>query len=250
MTRRLLAVATLLAAGAAAPAFANCPPLSVYRVTGVTLTNGTLAQATQTLFAGTAWKAEPSPAASNLNVSLSDVGGPLDKVLAAVLQKAGGSTYAVGSTIDAASCVVHINATSLAPPVVPAAHASIVAPPVPDKAMPPDAAHSYALGSATPVASPAPAAPAYTLKAHMLLSRALAEYVKHEGWTLKWNVADDYMLDAPFPIPAGDNVISGVSYVIDAYKEQGGLLGATALFAKPNHVVAIIPTTAAAQENP
>lgn len=85
----------------------------------------------------------------------------------------------------------------------------------------------------------------YTLKAGMLLSRALGEYTKKNGWDLKWNVQPDFVLEAPFPIPSGDDVIAGVSYVIRTYKAQGALLGATLVFAKPNHVVALLPTSAA-----
>lgn len=251
-TRILALTAALAATTAAAPALANCPPLSVYRVGGVSLANGTLEQAVTMLLAGTAWKAETSPQAGSMRVTMQNVGGPTNKVLDAVLDNASNDTWAVTSTQDTRACVVHVAATRIAPlPVTKAA-------PVPAAAsMPTGAAKTYGASNTAvpttlaaapyPKVNPVPAS--YTLPAHTLLSKALAKYVAAKGWSLKWDIQDDYMLDAPFPIPGSDDVIAGVSYVVGAYKQQGGMLGATALFARPNHVVAILPTTAATQEN-
>lgn len=95
----------------------------------------------------------------------------------------------------------------------------------------------------TVVTKSAPRAPApagdYVLPRGVPLSHALESYVSSLGWTLRWNIHDDYVLDAPFPIPQGDDVIKGVTYVVRAYQSQGGLLGATPMFAMPNHVVVI-----------
>lgn len=236
--RNLLALAMLAAMGAATPALAACPPLSVYRVGNVSLNNGTLAQAAVRLFDNTAWKVDTSLAASALTVSMANVSGPLDQVLAQVLKAAGSTDYTVSSTEDTAQCIVRIDAV----PVGSAVAAAGSAPP------------AHAAAATYPVRASAPAAatqqhPGYILPAHQLLSRALGDYVKGQGWTLKWsNAVDDYPLDAPFPIPSGKDVIAGVMYVISAYKRQGAMLGVTPVFAKPNHVVAILPTTAAAQE--
>ncbi|TAN03129.1 MAG: hypothetical protein EPN36_14120 [Rhodanobacteraceae bacterium] len=252
---RILALTVAIAAvTTAGPVLANCPPLSVYRVGGVSLANGTLAQAADMLLAGTAWKAETSPQASTMRVSMKNVGGPTDKVLAAVLDSASNDTYAVASTQDTSACVVHVTATRIAPPPAPpVALAASHAPVAGNSSMPRIPAETFPSGKGVaPAAAPAPAYPkvdpvpaSYTLPAHMLLSKALARYVTHEGWTLKWNIPDDYMLDAPFPIPGSDDVISGVTYVVNAYKVQGGMLGEAPCFAKPNHVVVMVPSTAA-----
>lgn len=255
---RILALSVALAAATVAtPVLANCPALSVYRVGGVSLANGTLAQAADMLLAGTAWKAETSPQASAMRVSMKNVGGPTDKVLDAVLDSASNDTYAVASTEDTSKCVVHVTATRIAPPPAPpvalAARAPAAGsmPTIPAQTFPggkgvtpvATAAGAAAHAPAYPKVDPTPAT--YTLPAHMLLSKALARYVTHEGWALKWNIPDDYMLDAPFPIPGSDDVIAGVSYVVKAYKLQGGMLGEAPCFAKPNHVVVMVPSTAA-----
>lgn len=86
---------------------------------------------------------------------------------------------------------------------------------------------------------PAPDA-GYTIPAGTLLSTGLASFVKSFGWTLKWNVTSDYMLDEPLPIPAG-SIIDGVNYVMRAYQSQGGLLGVRPVYAKPNKVVSVQP---------
>lgn len=248
---RILALAVAIAAvTTAGPVLANCPPLSVYRVGGVSLANGTLAQAAGMLLAGTAWRAETSPQASALRVSMKNVGGPTDKVLAAVLDSASNDTYAVASTQDTSACVVHVTATRIAPPPAPpvalaAAPAPAVGsmPKIPAETFPSGKGAAPAPATSYPKVDPVPAS--YTLPAHMLLSKALARYVTHEGWSLKWNIPDDYMLDAPFPIPGSDDVIAGVTYVVNAYKVQGGMLGEAPCFAKPNHVVVMVPSTAA-----
>lgn len=103
--------------------------------------------------------------------------------------------------------------------------------------------HSAVASVATP---PAPGASIYVIPSGTMLSQGLTNYVKRFGWSMRWNVKDDYMLDAPLPIPAG-SVSKGVTFVVHTYQMQGGLLGDTPLFAKPNRVVVIQP--AAIREN-
>lgn len=97
--------------------------------------------------------------------------------------------------------------------------------------------------------APAKPKPPYTLKAGQTLSHALAQYVAAHGWTLVWNVRNDYVLSQPFPIPRRDGVIAGVSYVMKAYQAQGGLLGDAPVFAMPNHVVVIKPMTVSLEQS-
>lgn len=119
------------------------------------------------------------------------------------------------------------------PPMVAKAATSRSAEAVPVADPPPRSAPVLATASA-------PAAPrGYVLQRGETLSHALEGYVASLGWTLRWNIHDDYVLDAPFPIPPGDDVIHGVTYVVRAYQSQGGLLSATPMFAMPNHVVVI-----------
>ena len=76
-----------------------------------------------------------------------------------------------------------------------------------------------------------------------MLSKGLAEYVKKFGWSMRWNIKTDYLVDTQLPIPAG-SVIHGVTYVVRAYQSWGGLLGDVPRFAKPNKVVVMQPVTA------
>lgn len=242
--RALAATLALAAMAIATPSFADCPPLSVYQVSGVTLRDGTLTQAASMLFSGTAWTVHTDPAAANLRVSLSGVGGPLDKVLNEVLTHVGRGKYAVGSVNDAQACTVHITVTSLAPP--PAAVAvkptHLAGTAVKTAAAAPGHFTAPAVDDVDPLPQTTPAQPVgYTLPAGAILSHALATYVKSQGWTLRWNLSQDYVLDAPFPIPAGDSVVEGVRYVLRAYKAQGGLLDAAPHFWDANHVVEIQP---------
>jgi len=83
---------------------------------------------------------------------------------------------------------------------------------------------------------------AYAIPAGTMLSRGLAAYVKRFGWSMRWNIPGDYMLDAQLPIPAG-SMAEGVAYVIRAYQAQGGMLGDEPVFAQPNKIVVIKPTS-------
>lgn len=96
--------------------------------------------------------------------------------------------------------------------------------------------------AAVPVPKP------YVLPKGKSLSSALAAYVAAHGWTLKWAIKNDYVLEAPFPIPAGKNLVGGVSYVVRAYQAQGGLMGDVPVFAMPNHVVVIRPMSTSLED--
>lgn len=243
-----VAAATLFLA-ATSVANAACPPLSVYRVAGVTLADGTLDQAAKLLLADTAWRLEASPDASKLHVSLHDVGGPLDKVFAATLHEAGGTSgYALSSTQDSEQCVLHVNVTALAQPpsAVPVANRAPVASPAhfepavttAVRPMTSFAIHDTAAPPVDPSQTP------YTIPAGVMLSRGLADYVKRFGWTLVWTITDDYRMNEPFPIPAG-TLRDGMTYVFNAYQSQHGLLGSIPDFHSPNKTVVVEPVTAA-----
>lgn len=70
------------------------------------------------------------------------------------------------------------------------------------------------------------------------LSEALERYVRERGWSLRWNIGEDYVLDASLPIPSSD-LIEGVTWVVNTYQSQGGMLGVVPRFARSNRVVVI-----------
>lgn len=70
------------------------------------------------------------------------------------------------------------------------------------------------------------------------LSEALERYVRDRGWSLRWNIGEDYALDASLPIPSSD-LIEGVTWVVNTYQSQGGMLGVVPRFARSNRVVVI-----------
>ncbi len=78
----------------------------------------------------------------------------------------------------------------------------------------------------------------YTIKAGTMLSTGLTKYVDGFGWSIRWKLADDYRLDAPFPIPVG-SLEHGLRYVFKAYQAQGGLLGDGFVLNEPNKVAVI-----------
>ncbi|MGH8159357.1 MAG: hypothetical protein ACREPQ_14650 [Rhodanobacter sp.] len=84
----------------------------------------------------------------------------------------------------------------------------------------------------------------YTIPAGIMLSEGLTKYVKSFGWSMRWNVKDDFRLDAPLPIPAG-SMKEGVNYVVHTYQAQGALLGDAPDYHNPNQFVVIEPVTAA-----
>ncbi len=70
------------------------------------------------------------------------------------------------------------------------------------------------------------------------LSEALERYVRERGWSLRWNIGEDYVLDASLPIPSTD-LIESVTWVVNTYQSQGGMLGVVPRFARSNRVVVI-----------
>lgn len=91
---------------------------------------------------------------------------------------------------------------------------------------------------ATP-AAPAPTVSAITtIPAGSRLSDALEVFINSRGWSLRWLIDEDYMLDADLPIP-GTDVIDAVTWVVQTYQRQGGMRGVVPRFARGNRVVAI-----------
>lgn len=86
--------------------------------------------------------------------------------------------------------------------------------------------------------APVPMNQGSVLQAGSRLSSSLEQFVRTHGWQLRWNIDEDYLLDVGIPLPAGD-VIQGVTYVINTYQSQGGMLGVVPRFAKSNRVVVI-----------
>lgn len=76
------------------------------------------------------------------------------------------------------------------------------------------------------------------LPAGSRLSVALERYVRERGWDLRWQIDEDYVLDANLPIPAAD-LIESVTWVVHAYQSQGGMYGVVPRFARSNRVVVI-----------
>lgn len=218
MSRRVFRVAALVAALAASGAAAACPPMSAYRVTGVSADQVPIASALEMLFGGTAWTGVVNGQADDVRVSFRGVSGPLDQVLTKVLEGAGrASPASISSVSDTNRCITTV---------------TVQQPVVAQAALPVAAAQD---------ATPVPAAPARrgdVLAAGSNVSEAMAAYVERNGWTLRWLIDEDYVLDADLPIPAMD-LIDGVTYVIRAYQAQGGMRGVSPRFARGNNVVVI-----------
>ncbi len=90
----------------------------------------------------------------------------------------------------------------------------------------------------TPAAVPPPRWQTTTIPAGSRLSDALETFVRTRGWSMRWLIEEDYMLDADLPIPATD-VIEAVTWVVQTYQRQGGMRGVVPRFARGNQVVAI-----------
>lgn len=212
---------TLLAglAGACGSASANasCPPLSAYRVTNVSADNLRIGAAMDMLVSGTTWSSSVAGTDDDVTVTFRGVSGPLDQVLSKVAEAAGqASTSAVSMVTDPTRCIATVTVT---PPVAPAAPVA-------------------AADAEAPAAPIAPQHPSETLRAGGTLSEALGDYAQRKGWSLRWQLDDDYMLDVDVPIPPMD-LIDGVTYVVRAYQAQGGLIGVVPRFAQSNKVVVI-----------
>lgn len=214
-----MTMSVLLAAALAAAAPANgCPDMSVYSVSGATARDMPLPDAVALLFDGTAWRGEVQGDAGALKVSFSGVSGPLDKVFDALVRQAGAaSAQPLAARRDPTRCVATISVRAI------------------PRAMP--AVPATAAAEAAPVADHG-----FVLRAGSSLSSALDAYAKSKGWSLRWNVRDDYMLDADVTIPPM-TIEQGITWVVRAYQAQGGLLGVQPRFARPNHVAVIEPMT-------
>lgn len=70
------------------------------------------------------------------------------------------------------------------------------------------------------------------------LSVALERFIRERGWDVRWNIEEDYILDANLPIPTTD-VIEAVTWVVHTYQSQGGLPGVVPRFARTNKIVVI-----------
>lgn len=216
MTRRAYFTLLVGLVGACGSAYANasCPPLSAYRVTNVSAENVRIGVAMDMLVSGTTWSPNIVGSDDDVTVSFRGVSGPLDQVLSKVVEAAGqASTAAVSMVTDPVRCIATVN---VAPPVAPAAP----------------------VGALAEVAPVAPRYQSESLPAGGTLSEALTSYAERKGWTLRWQLDDDYMLDVDIPIPPMD-LIDGVTYVVRAYQAQGGLNGVVPRFARSNKVVVI-----------
>lgn len=225
MTRRaeIALLVGLMGACGTAVASPACPPLSAYRVTNVSAENVRIGTAMEMLVSGTTWSSNVAGSDDHVTVSFRGVSGPLDQVLSKVVEAAGqASVSPVSMVTDTTRCIATV--TVMAPPSAAAAPAE-----ADDGAV------------AMPAPAPAPAAPQYsaeTLRAGSTLSEALTDYAGRKGWTLRWQLEDDYILDVDVPIPPM-SLIDGVTYVVRAYQAQGGLNGVVPRFARSNKVVVI-----------
>lgn len=214
-SQRCLAAVLLAVSGGA---WANCPPLSVYRVSNASVSDAPLEEALALVLEGTAWKAEVSGVGANATVTFGGVSGPLDRVIESVIQAIGEGGHPVSSVADTQSCVLRVNGRA---PVVAAAKAA-------------DPAEAARAGTA----APAMQARSYTLQSGARLSEALRGYARSHGWELRWNLTEDYVIDVDIAVPPMD-VIAGVTWVVQAYQAQGGLRGVTPRFARGNRVAVI-----------
>lgn len=220
MTRRAYFALLVGLVGACGSAYANpsCPPLSAYRVTNVSAENVRIGTAMDMLVSGTTWSSAVAGPDNDVTVSFRGVSGPLDQVLSKVVEAAGQATTAsVSMVTDPTRCVATVTVTPAVTAPTPAAAGDAV------------------------VAEAAPAVPRHEseiLRAGGTLSEALTQYAERKGWTMRWQLDDDYMLDVDVPIPPMD-LIDGVTYVVRAYQAQGGLIGVVPRFARSNKVVVI-----------
>lgn len=238
MSRKTHALA--LAAALSAPALmaqTHCPDLARFEVGGITMHDTTLDVAVDRLLAGTPWVAEYVGPVDAVRVSLDGVSGPMDLVMDDLIRGASASpaVSSVSAMRDSSACLMRVEVTPLRPAAPQGA------------SMLPD----LGLASADPIPVPMPGVidakdqgPGH--RTHVLpggrkLSQALSEYVALHGWTLRWRIEDDFLIDTDIPIPPGD-VIDGVLHVVRAYQSAGAMRTVRPRFAEPNRVV-VIETT-------
>lgn len=250
MTARAHTVATLpavvLMAGLAlspdtqAQSGSQCVALNAHRVESLSARNVSPKDALGMVLAGTRWKLEIDPTITE-PVTFRSVSGPADLIIERLADQ-----FDTDGTLvlmqDRGSCTLRLRR--------PAPPAPVAAVPVPTPA--PVAVPVAPTGKAAPAPGPAtetvaavergPTRLPATLKKGQRLSEALEGYIVERGWSMRWLIDEDYVLDADVPVPAMD-VIDGVTWVVEAYQAQGGLRGAAPRFARGNKVVVIEPMT-------
>ncbi|MBT9165436.1 MAG: hypothetical protein DDT25_00081 [Chloroflexi bacterium] len=218
-----------LASAAASSVEARCPDLSRYSVSSISLRNGSLDVAIRQILRQTAWDAEFVGPATDIRLSLVGVSGPMDTVLENVIRRAGesGAVESISSIIDHDTCTVRIDV-------------------VPNRPEPPpitEGGESLIAEAATQKTNhdPDPSERHHVLLGGMRLSEALSKYVESHGWSLRWRIDDDFIIDTDIPVPPS-NVIDGVTNVIRAYQSAGAMISVRPRFANPNRVVVIEST--------
>lgn len=225
-----LAVAGALPATAAPP---RCPDLENYDVSNISVRGGTLDRIVNRVLDGTAWKAEFKGPATDIRLSVIGVSGPMDLVLDRVIRRAGEAEVveSVSSVVDRATCTVTVSVTTKRP--------------TPSVLVEAPAAEAFAAvtaaAAAAPLREPTPAERTHVLPGGSKLSDALSKYVEAHGWTLRWRIEEDFLIDTDIPIPEGD-VVNGVLHVVRAYQAAGAMKTVRPRFAAPNKVV-VIETT-------
>jgi len=195
--------------GYATAPFQACLPMGTYHITGISANELPVQQAIDILFTGTPWSVNIIGSLPPLTLSYSGVSGPLDQVLAQSIEQAGQSlSLPVVAVSDPTRCLVTISTPSTAP------------------AEERDGVKLEELRYGG------------VLPAGEALSAALEQYAEQQGWTLRWNIDDDYLLDVDLPLPA-ESIINTITWVVNTYQSQGGLAGVAPRFAQSNKVVVI-----------
>jgi len=177
-----------------------CQPLGAYHVTGISANDLPVQQAIGLLFTGTPWSVNIAGSLPSVSLSYSGVSGPLDQVLARAIEQTGQSlSLPLVAVSDPTRCLVTIS---------------------------------------LPVTTPGEGRYGGVLPAGESLSAALEQYAEQQGWTLRWNIEDDYVLDVDLPLPA-DSIVNTITWVVNTYQSQGGLAGVAPRFAQGNKVVVI-----------
>lgn len=134
---------------------------------------------------------------------------------------------------------VHSEAAATVPPAAATTSPAATAPLGGELAQRPSSIAIPVAPTGKPQIVPVKAAPKpFTIAAGRRLSDGLAEYAKENGWELKWQIRQDYVLDAPLPIPQG-TFKDGLTYVLRSYQSQGGLHNVISSLAEPNHIAVV-----------
>jgi len=186
--------------GHATAPFQVCQPLGAYHVTGISANELPVQQAIGILFTGTPWSVNIAGSLPSVSLSYSGVSGPLDQVLARAIEQTGQSlSLPLIAVSDPSRCIVTIS---------------------------------------LPVTTPGEGRYGGVLPAGEALSVALEQYAEQQGWKLRWNIDEDYVLDVDLPLPA-DGIVNTITWVVNTYQSQGGLAGVAPRFAQGNNVVVI-----------